>query len=274
MFDALLNGAKACDDVTRRNEVKLNPSAQLALIWFYCGNGKGSKNMVVLPYKDRLQLFSKYLQQLLMESLGKRMDLSGNVVHQGITIFGNKGSTDQHSYIQQLRDGLDNFFVTFIEVLRDRAQPSMEVEPQVTAGDYLEGFFLGTREALFESARQSITLTVREVSPFTVGVLIALFERAVGLYASLININAYHQPGVEAGKKAATAIIELQLKVQSFLSDKKSGGYSAQAIAEGVSQKDQAEAVFKICEHLSANPDRNVAKVKSGNPSVTAYRAT
>jgi len=55
-----------------------------------------------------------------MESLGKQLDLNGKVVNQGIMVLGNKGSTDQHSYIQQLRDGINNFFVTFIEVLRDR----------------------------------------------------------------------------------------------------------------------------------------------------------
>ena len=269
---SLLAGAKACDDLTRRADVKLNPSAQLALMWYFAGNGKGNKNMVVLPYKDRLQLFSKYLQQLLMESLGKRLDLDGRVVHQGITVFGNKGSTDQHSYIQQLRDGLENFFVTFIEVLHDRQNGSIEVDPQVTSGDYLEGFLLGTREALFESDRQSITLTVKDVSPFTVGVLIALFERAVGLYASLINVNAYHQPGVEAGKKAASAIIDLQVKTFKFLKDSQSGGLSVQEIAAGIGAKDQEEAVFKICEHLAANPDRHIEKVRSGLPGNAAYR--
>ncbi len=87
------------------------------------------------------------------------------------------------------------------------------VEPEVTSGDYLQGFLLGTRQALHENGRESITITIKEVSPFSVGLLIAFFERAVGLYASLININAYHQPGVEAGKKAAAAVIDLQRKV-------------------------------------------------------------
>ena len=59
----------------RDNNVKSNPAAQLALAWYASGNGKGTKNMVVLPYKDRLELFSKYLQQLVMESLGKELDL-------------------------------------------------------------------------------------------------------------------------------------------------------------------------------------------------------
>ena len=108
------------------SNVKENPAAQLSLAWYDSGNGKGSKNMVVLPYKDSLELFSKYLQQLVMESLGKEYDLNRNVVNQGIVVLGNKGSTDQHSYVQQLRDGLNNFFVTFVEVLKDEQKQSLK----------------------------------------------------------------------------------------------------------------------------------------------------
>ncbi|CAL5390689.1 unnamed protein product [Camellia sinensis] len=92
----------------------------LALCWYWASDGVGSKDMVVLPYKDSLLLFSRYLQQLVMESIGKEFDLDGNRVNQGLTVYGNKGSTDQHAYIQQLREGVHNFFATFIEVLRDR----------------------------------------------------------------------------------------------------------------------------------------------------------
>src|SRR5581483_6947990 len=59
-IDAMLAGAKACDDVTRGIDPLKTPAAQLALMWYYIGNGKGSKNMVILPYKDRLELFAKY----------------------------------------------------------------------------------------------------------------------------------------------------------------------------------------------------------------------
>ena len=215
--------------------------------------------MVILPYKDRLELFSKYLQQLVMESLGKERDLDGNIVHQGITVLGNKGSTDQHSYIQQLRDGILNFFVTFIEVLEDRKTPSLAVEPNVTSGDYLDGFLLGTRRALHDNGRESVTITIRDTSSFAIGVLIALFERVVGLYASIINVNAYHQPGVEAGKKAATAIIALQLKVLDYLKQHPEPMTCA-TIAEGIGEVEEVETVFKICEHLAANPDRGVSK--------------
>ena len=249
----LILGACECDKSTRLYNVKENPAAQLALAWYESGNGKGGKNMVVLPYKDRLELFSKYLQQLVMESIGKEHDLNRKVVNQGIVVLGNKGATDQHSYVQQLRDGLNNFFVTFIEVLKDEEKQGMTVEPQVTVGDYLHGFYLGTRQALAEKDRESITITVKEVSPFVVGMLIALFERAVGLYASLININAYHQPGVEAGKKAAGKVIELQCKVLDFLSKQSGTAFSIEEISKGIGAEDDIEHIFKICEHLTTN---------------------
>jgi glucose-6-phosphate isomerase len=268
----LLEGAKACDEATRSNVTAKNPAAQLAALWYYAGNGKGAKDMVFLPYKDRLELFSRYLQQLIMESLGKERDLGGAVVNQGLAVYGNKGSTDQHAYIQQLRDGLNNFFVTFIEVLRDRSTASMQVDAQVTTGDYLEGFFLGTRQALHASDRESITLTIREVSPFAVGVLIALFERAVGLYASLININAYHQPGVEAGKKAAGSVIDLQIKVLNYLKEKQGQDQSLDQIAAGIGAQDRVETIFKVCEHLSANADRGVKKTTGESPFQAVYQ--
>lgn len=269
-IDAVLAGARACDEVTRRPVAAQNPAAQLALAWHFLTDGRGTKDMVVLPYKDRLELFSKYLQQLIMESLGKEFDLDGKVVNQGLTVYGNKGSTDQHAYVQQLREGVPNFFALFIEVLRDRAGTGLEVQPGVTSGDYLNGFLLGTRQALYEKGRQSITLTVREVNAFSVGMLIALFERAVGFYASLVNINAYHQPGVEAGKKAAAQVINLQGQIVGHLRSAKGRSLSATEIATALGSPDAAEAVFKICEHLAANPGRGVAR-KAGK---TAFEST
>ena len=200
-IDQFLAGAAAMDARTRSNDTSTNAAMLLALMWHYAGNGRGEKDMVVLPYKDRLTLFSKYLQQLVMESLGKAQDLEGNVVHQGIAVYGNKGSTDQHAYVQQLRDGVLNFFVTFIEVRKDRHGPRFEVEPGVTSGDYLQGFLRGTRSALYESGRESITVSMPDVDAFSVGALIALYERAVGFYGSLVNINAYHQPGWKRVRK-------------------------------------------------------------------------
>jgi len=198
-----------------------------------------------------------------MESIGKELDLNGKVVSQGLTVYGNKGSTDQHAYVQQLREGVANFFVTFIEVLQDRQGPSMLVEDGITSGDFLFGFFQGTRTALFEKGRESMTLTVDRVDARTIGALIALFERSVGLYASLVNINAYHQPGVEAGKKAAGVVISLQKEVVDLLKNRQRE-MTAEQIAVELGKPEEAEAVFAILRHLSANPDREVVSSGQG----------
>ena len=271
-IDELLAGAAACDAVTRAKSFADNPAAQLAAMWFYAVEGRGSKDMVILPYKDRLGLFSKYLQQLIMESLGKERDLGGQVVNQGISVYGNKGSTDQHAYIQQLREGVHNFFVTFIRVLKDRDGDSMEVDKGITTGDYLDGFYQGTRKALYENDRESITVTVTEVNEFNIGVLLALFERSVGYYSSLININAYHQPGVEAGKKAAVDVIDSQAKIVEFLSKNSNSSHSAEEIAEGINSSGEVEKVFLICQHLSAQKDRGIKKMPSDSLSEMTFQ--
>jgi len=264
---SLLDGAAEMDRATRVHDAAKNPAALLALTWFLATDGKGRKDMVVLPYKDRLLLFSRYLQQLVMESLGKRLDLDGNRVDQGISVYGNKGSTDQHAYVQQLRDGVNNFFLTFVRVLEDGGE-GFEVEPGATPGDYLHGFLLGTREALFANDRQSVTITVPRVDARIVGALIALFERTVGLYASLININAYHQPGVEAGKKAAADVLALQAKAAASLSAEPR---TADQIAADLGASDAAETVYLVLEHLAAN---GRARINRGeNPGATTFQS-
>ncbi|BCM89875.1 glucose-6-phosphate isomerase [Abditibacteriota bacterium] len=247
---AILEGAKQMDARTRRHDTMNNPAALLAAMWHFETNGKGEKDMVVLPYKDRLELFARYLQQLVMESLGKEKNLKGEVVHQGIAVYGNKGSTDQHAYVQQLRDGVSNFFVVFIEVLKARKGARLEVEQGITTGDYLSGFLFGTRKALYEGGRGSITVTIERVDEQTVGMLIALFERAVGLYGFLVNINAYHQPGVEAGKKAAQSIIEMQTRLLQSLTDKPG---TAEDLAVAIGSSEKAEDCFHILRHLAVN---------------------
>ncbi len=262
----MLAGAKEMDSATRVHNLQENPAALLALSWYFSGNGQGEKDMVVLPYKDSLLLFSRYLQQLVMESLGKEKNLDGNTVHQGIAVYGNKGTTDQHAYVQQLREGVPNFFVTFIEVLRDREGHSPQVEAGVTSGDYLSGLLQGTRKALYDNQRDSITVTIPQVNPRTVGALIALYDRAVGLYASLVNINAYHQPGVEAGKKAAAAILDLQKRVIQVLQDQ-GEPMSLSQLAQKAGATDQIEAIYKILRHLHTNQRGVVLEGKLGEPS-------
>ena len=179
----------------------------LALFWLQQTKGKAAKNMVLLPYSDRLALFGKYLQQLVMESLGKEKDRSGAVVNQGITVLGNKGSTDQHSYIQQLREGPNDFFASFVKTTTTSSKLNIQVKDDKTVSDYLDGFFMGTRKALFDNKRESLSIFIPQVDEYYLCALIALYERAVSFYASFVDVNAYDQPGVEAGKIAANEFI-------------------------------------------------------------------
>ena len=263
---AMLQGAKEMDALTRKPSLKDNPAALLAMAWYCAGHGRGEKDMVILPYKDSLLLFSRYLQQLIMESLGKEKDLDGNVVNQGIAVYGNKGSTDQHAYVQQLREGVNNFFLTFIEVLEDRARNFVEIEPGITSGDYLKGFLLGTRTALNDKDRGSITITIPKVNERIVGALIALYERGVSIYASLVNINAYHQPGVEAGKKAAASVLEIQKKLMEALKNADSP-MSLEELANKAKISEEVETVYQLVRHLNANERGIIIDGNLGEPS-------
>lgn len=272
-IDGILAGAAACDEQSRSKKTSDNPAALLAASWLAATGGKGEKNMVILPYKDRLELLSKYLQQLIMESLGKKLDRRGLEVFQGITVFGNKGATDQHSYIQQLKDGIPDFFATFVEVLGDGECSSLEVEKGVTSGDFLQGFLLGTRAALAEANRQSITISIPNTSPFTVGSMIALFERAVGFYASMLNINAYHQPGVESGKAAAGRILILNQKLMHFMKLNAGNGFIVSDLHRAISYEGSVEEVFKLCERFAHNPFTGIAKMGDGFTAKYFYRS-
>lgn len=267
---ALLAGAAAMDEATRNPDPRRNPAALMAAFWWHEGAGVGRRAMVALPYKDRLLLLSRYLQQLVMESLGKRLDRHGRVVEQGLAVYGNKGSTDQHAYVQQLRDGRHDFFALFVRVLRarDGVSTSMqEGDPHgATAGMYLEGFLLGTRAALFDNGRHSVTITLDHVDERSLGALIALFERTVGIYGELIDVNAYHQPGVEAGKKAAQDVLDLAARVEAAVTQE---GKTAEVVATEIGA--DPVLVWYVLQHLAANQP-NVRRLGRPDPSAATFR--
>lgn len=103
--------------------------------------------------------------------------------------------------------------------------------------------------------------------------MIALYERAVSLYASLVNINAYHQPGVEAGKKAAAGILDLQTSVTKTIqgSDRP---LSLEEIASKIDSEDKIESIYFIVRHLVANDRLFIIEGSWGEPaSLTIARA-
>ena len=220
-IDRFLAGAADCDKLGRCETAAENPALLLALSWYRCSGGLGGATQVVLPYKDSLMLFAKYLQQLVA--------------------------------------GPDNIFVTFVQVLRDRAGASMTVGENSTSGDYLNAFMLGTKKALEDHGKRTFLLTVPEADAYNVGQLIAVFERAVSMYAIMIGINAYHQPAVEFGKKAAGGLIDLKTRAAELLlaSDR------AMTAAELADMLDApADDVFRLMLHLCSNDPRFTVSLK------------
>jgi glucose-6-phosphate isomerase len=186
-----------------------------------------------------------------MESLGKELDLDGKTVHQGLNVFGNKGGTDAHAFIQQLNDGRDDFFATFIEVLKDAE--NLPLADDLVMGDYLHGFLYGLAAALESKKRPVITMEITELTPANLGMLIALYERAVAIYAEFININAFHQPGVQAYKLAAKSMLEVRSALFGKLQRPASGTAAELAAASG--QAEQTAVVAGWLNRAAANPD-------------------
>ena len=163
-----------------------------------------------------------------------------------------------------------DFFAVFVEVLRDREGVSPEVEAGITSGDYLQAFLLGTREALSAQGKASLTLTVDAVDARALGRIIALFERTVGLYANLLDINAYHQPGVEAGKKAAGEALDVMRAALRALESRPGVGRTAPDLAGEIGLEAGAETVFKICLRLSRNG--RLACLPHADPAKTLFQ--
>ena len=250
-FKAFIDGFLHMDELTRNTDARKNPAMMLGSMWYIAGQGKGDRNMVIVPYSDRLVLLSRYLQQLVMESLGKELDLEGKVCHQGLNVFGNKGGTDAHAFIQQLNDGRDDFFATFIEILADARK--IDLGDGKVMGDYLHGFCAGLTEALRSKNRQTISIKIPKLTVFELGMIIALYERAVAIYAEFININAFHQPGVQAYKLAATGELELKAKLDAAFKTLAGFTGDAAAVAEAAGVADDAAAVEGWLRRMAAN---------------------
>jgi len=103
--------------------------------------------------------------------------------------------------------------------------------------------------------------------------LIALFERAVGLYASLVGINAYHQPGVEAGKKAAASVLEVRKAVREHLLGKKGEAMNAGQVAQEIGLSNKEDWVFKILENLAGNQPESFERVSGENSFDDCFRS-
>jgi glucose-6-phosphate isomerase len=207
---ALLEGAAAMDAHVLAEPLQSNLAAWHALTVVWNRNGLGLDTHAVLPYDDRLALLPAYLQQLCMESLGKstRQDGTPVAVATAPVLWGGPGTSSQHSFFQALHQGSDSVPADFIGVARP-------AHPHASSHDALLAHLLAQGEALasghdsedahkrYPGNRPSTTILLDELTPASLGHLLALYEHSVFLQAAVWGINPFDQWGVELGKRIA-----------------------------------------------------------------------
>ena len=234
---AFIGGAAAMDTWTRKAP-ESNPAAQLAALWA----AEETHTAALFPYVDALRSLGRYTQQLVMESLGKETNRQAETVRTGLTVIGNKGSADQHALIQQLRDGPLGVVCHFVSVEATR-QPSPLLDD---AADLQFALMTGTQRALEEVGQAAVSISLPAMNEASLGALVALLERTVSLTAEFLDINAYDQPGVEAGKIEARAQLATIKLVLAELSSTPVTAYELASKSGLV-----AATVWRICHHLS-----------------------
>jgi glucose-6-phosphate isomerase len=213
-FDAMLGGAAAMDAHVRETPLRGNLAAWHALVGIWNRNGLGLDTVAVLPYDDRLALLPSYLQQLVMESLGKSVRQDGTPVPVATVpvVWGGPGTSSQHSFFQALHQGRDTVPCDFIGVARPahgwRTSQDALLSHLLAQGEAMaNGFAADDPQKSYPGNRPSTLLLLDELTPHSFGMLVALYEHSVYVQSVVWGINAFDQWGVELGKKIATALL-------------------------------------------------------------------
>jgi glucose-6-phosphate isomerase len=224
-FRALLGGMRAMDEHFRTAPFEQNLPVLLGLLGVWYGNFWGAETHAVLPYDQYLARLPAYLQQLDMESNGKRVDLSGHAVdHQtGPIVWGQPGTNGQHAFYQLLHQGTKLVPCDFIGFCRtpnplgdhhDTLVANLLAQTQALAFGKTEAEVRagGESEALaphrtFPGNRPTNTLLLEELTPTSLGALVALYEHKVFVQGTVWGVNSFDQWGVELGKVLAKRLV-------------------------------------------------------------------
>jgi glucose-6-phosphate isomerase len=170
-----------------------------------------------MPYASSLAFFAEWFCQLWAESLGKKIDLSGNVVHAGSTPVRALGVTDQHSQLQLYMEGPHDKVITFLEVGNFTHDLTLKpFFPGYENMDYLgdrslnelfQTEFQATAFNLMRAQRPNLSIKIPEINAFTMGQMIYLFEVATVAAGGLFGVNPLDQPGVEGGKNTTYGLM-------------------------------------------------------------------
>lgn len=235
VFKRLLSGAHAMDEHFINAPTNKNIPVLMALLDIWNQHFLGVTTHAILPYDVRLTYLPAYLQQLIMESNGKSVDREGHALNvpSSSVVFGDVGTNAQHSFFQLLHQGTHNVSCDFIGV----AKPAHDNQEQ---HDMLLANMIGQTKALmmgqtlqevgdaehaehkiFSGNRISNTIFLNELNPYSLGMLIAMYEHKTFVHGVLLNINSFDQMGVELGKRLANNLLE-KIKHQSSVTDEDS----------------------------------------------------
>ena len=216
--DGLLSGARRALERSEAEDLLQNPPALYAALHWLADTELGARVHVLMPYTDRLREFAEWYRQLWAESLGKRVDRNGKVVHLGPTPVAAVGATDQHSQVQLFMEGPFDKVITFVTVedfgvdVPIPDQPASEALPPDlaylaghTLGELLRAEYQATSAALAQMGRMNCTLRFPDLSAETVGEAIMFFQLATGYAGAWYGIDPFDQPGVELGKRLTYA---------------------------------------------------------------------
>ncbi len=233
-FEALLDGANQMDEHFATTPFEDNIPVMLALLTVWYNNFLGAQSEAVIPYTHYLHRLPAYLQQGIMESNGKSVDRNGNVVsyQTGNIIWGEPGTNSQHAFFQLMHQGtklipahfigfknslhgnqehhdklMANFFAQTEALMngKNEAQVREELSTKGLSGDALEQL---VPFKIFTGNKPTTTLLIEQLTPKTLGALVAMYEHKIFVEGVVWNIFSYDQWGVELGKQLATVILD------------------------------------------------------------------
>ncbi len=220
-IEGLLEGARTALTRAESDNLLQNPAALYAALHWEADTSHGAGVHVLMPYTDRLRELAEWYRQLWAESLGKRVNREGRVVHVGPTPVGAVGATDQHSQVQLFMEGPYDKVITFVTVdnlgvdvpipgpASGSASEGLPADLQYLAGHTLRELLLAeyeaTSAALTQMGRMNCTVHLPELSARTLGEVIMFFQLATGYAGVWYGIDPFDQPGVELGKRLTFA---------------------------------------------------------------------
>lgn len=216
-IDGLLAGAARMAERCNDAELMNNPAYLFASLMYLSDTTRNKPMLVMMPYSSKMYGIADWFRQLWAESLGKRYDLQKKEVHTGQTPIKALGATDQHSQVQLYVEGPNDKAFCFLQVENFKTTTEiphvLEDKPELA---YLAGHSLnelikteleGTQYALTVHNRPNMVVRLPELSPYTLGQVIYLFEHATAFAGGLYNVDPFDQPGVEFGKNYAYAMM-------------------------------------------------------------------